>query len=56
MESNYEITLLNVLTNERETRTLCCITLEKLGNLLIAYKKANKYVLLEIKNKIIINY
>ena len=56
MESNYEITLLNVMTNKRETIHLCSITIEDLGNWLITLKDSNKYTILEIKNKIIINY
>lgn len=56
MESNYEVTLLHVMSNKRETIQLCCMTIEDLGNWMITLKESNNITILEIKNKIIINY
>lgn len=56
MKANYEITILNVFSNTRETKKLYNISIEELAYYLMSKIDSNKYTILEIKNKIIINY
>jgi hypothetical protein len=56
MKADYEITILNVFSNTRETKNLYNVTTGELAYWLISEIDSNKYTILEIKNKIIINY
>lgn len=56
MKADYEITILNVFSNTRETKKLYNMSIGELTYYLIFQIDSNKYTILEIKNKIIINY
>ena len=56
MKADYEITILNVFSNTRETKKLYNMSIRELAYYLIFQIDSNKYTILEIKNKIIINY